>query len=213
MLESILFDMDGLLVDTEPILCKAVINALENQGIKLTEKEYFSHWTRNGRNIKDFIKEKNIDVDIEKYRKDKNGNYFSLIKNSPLLMDGAKDRVTELSQFYELGLVSSSSKDMIKIIIQTTKLQKYFSVIVASEDVKKEKPSPDSFLLAAQLLNIKPENCVVIEDAEKGIIAAKTAGMKAIAIPNLYTKDNDFSKADLVLDNLSQLTKEIIESI
>jgi len=213
MIKSILFDMDGLLVDTEPVLCKAVINALENQGITLTEKEYFSHWTRKGGSIKDFIKEKNIEVDIEKYRKDKNENYFSLIKNSPLLMGGAKDRVTKLSKFYELGLVSSSSKDMIKMIIQTTKLQKYFSVIVASEDVKREKPFPDSFLLAAQLLNIKPEGCIVIEDAEKGIIAAKTAGMKAIAIPNLYTKDNNFSEADLVLDNLSQLTKEIIESI
>lgn len=213
MVKRILFDMDGLLVDTEPLLCKSATIALKNQEINLIEQEYYSHWTRNGGGINDFIKEKKIGLDIEKYRKDKKDIYLGLLKTSLTLMPGAKEKVIEFSKNYEIALVSSSNRDMINLILEITGLKNYFSVFVASEDVKREKPAPDSFLLAAQLLNMKPENCVVIEDAEKGIVAAKSAGMKSIAIPNKYTKDNDFSKADIVLDNISKLSTEIIQSI
>lgn len=211
--KAILFDMDGVLVDTEPLLCEAVINALKKQNIRLTERDYYDHWTKDGKGIKDFISERKIDVDIPKYRGDKEQYYFSLIERSLRLMPGAFEKVNELSQKYKLGLVSSSNRKMIHTIIDKIKLKKYFSVIIADEDVEKAKPAPDGFLLAAKTLGLSNKDCIVIEDAEKGVTAAKQAGMKVIAVPNKYTLNNDFSKADAILKNMSKLGINLIESL
>jgi len=94
----------------------------------------------------------------------------------------------------------------VQAILKSADLEKYFLTIITAEDVKREKPAPDGFLLAAKNLRVDPRECFVIEDAEKGVIAAKDAGMKVIAIPNKKTSDNDFSRADLIIENIRSLT-------
>jgi HAD superfamily hydrolase (TIGR01509 family) len=128
------------------------------------------------------------------------------LKTNIPIFDGAKETIAELSKTYKLGLVSSSSRVFVHFILKSTDLEKYFFTIITAEDVEKEKPAPDCFLLAAERLAVEPEECVVIEDAEKGILAAKNAGMKAIAIPNKSTSDNDFSCANLILESIKSLT-------
>ena len=206
MIKSLLFDMDGILVDTEPILAKAVMLALAEQGICLTEQEYYDYWTKKGKGILGFVDEKNLPVDVNKYRTARNKRYLEFLKINIPVFDGVKETIVELSKTYKLGLVSSSRHKFVHFILKSTDLEKYFSTIITSDDVKEEKPAPDGFLLAAERLHVEPKECVIIEDAEKGILAAKNAGMKAIAIPNKYTRDNDFSCADLVLDSIKSLT-------
>ncbi len=84
---------------------------------------------------------------------------------------------------------------------------------VAKSDVVRTKPHPDIFLHAAEKMNAAPEQCVVIEDAEKGVPAAYAAGMKCIAVPNAHTADNDFSKATLVVDSLEEINCELIDRL
>jgi HAD superfamily hydrolase (TIGR01509 family) len=197
--------MDGILVDTEPIMARSVMLALAEQDIQLDEQDYYNNWTRKGNGIADYIKGKNLRLDIKKYRTFRNKVYLGFLKTNIPLISGAKETISELSKNYKLGLVSSSSRQFVYTILTSTDLMKYFLVVVSAEDVKREKPAPDGFLLAAKRLQVDPENCVVIEDAEKGIIAAKDAGMKVIAIPNGNTSDNDFSRADLVIENIKLL--------
>jgi beta-phosphoglucomutase-like phosphatase (HAD superfamily) len=93
----------------------------------------------------------------------------------------------------------------VQAILKSADLEKYFLTILTAEDVKREKQAPDGFLLAAKNLRADPRECVVIEDSEKGVIAAKDAGMKVIATPNKKTSDNDFSWADLIIENIRSL--------
>lgn len=198
--------MDGILVDTEPIMARAVMIALAEQGVNLAEQEYYDNWTRKGNGIIEFIKRKNLTVDVKKYRETRNKIYLEFLKTNIPVMSGANETIKELSKTYKLGLVSSSSREFVSFILKSTDLEKYFSTVITAEDVKKEKPAPDGFLLAAKRLRVNPKQCIVIEDAEKGVIAAKAAGMKVIAIPSVKTIDNDFSRADLIIDNIKSLT-------
>jgi len=214
MIKSLLFDMDGILVGTEPVMARAVMLALAEQGLRLTEQEYYNHWTRKGKGILDFVNEKRVPLDVKKYRSTRNRIYLEFLRINIPVLDGVKETIAELSKTYKLGLVSSSSREFVLFILKSIDLEKYFSTIITSEDVKEEKPSPEGFLLAAERLQVEPKECIVIEDAEKGILAAKNAGMKAIAIPNKYTSNNDFSCADLVLESIKSLTllKDTLET-
>jgi beta-phosphoglucomutase len=209
----LLFDMDGLLVDTEPIMARSVMLALADQGVYLHEQDYYDNWTRKGKGIVDYMKGKDLTLDIEKYRSVRNKTYLDFLKTNIPLMSGTKETIAELSKTYKLGLVSSSIREFVHTILKSTDLMQYFSTIITAEDVEREKPAPDGFLLAAKILRTDPKECIVIEDAEKGVIAAKAAGMKVIAIPNAKTNDNDFSNADLKLENLKSLiiSKNIFE--
>ena len=204
MIKAVIFDMDGLIVDTEPLLAKAVIIALKNQNLALTEHEYFEHWTKKGGNIRQFIQGKYIDFDFNRYRREKKEIFLSILKENVPLIRGVREKIQALRGRYLLALVSSSENEFIDSILVSTGLKRFFSVVIGSRDVKVEKPAPDGFLLAAERMNVKPEECVVLEDAEKGILAAKNANMKAIAIPNRYTMDNDFRKADQILSSISE---------
>ena len=213
MINTILFDMDGLLVDTEPVMCKSVIDSLKLQGIELSSEDFYKYWTRKGKLIAGFAREKGIDVDVAKYRDDRDIFCSKLIETSNLLMPNAYEAVENLSSEYKLALVSGSPRWTIDRILQNTKLEKFFPIIVGWDDVTSAKPDPEGFLLAAKALEVEAKNCVVIEDAQKGVAAASAANMKAIAIPNRYTKGNDFSEADLILKDISELTSQKINAL
>ena len=112
-----------------------------------------------------------------------------------------------------LALASSSYSDSVKAAVSVLGIASYFSVILSGDSVERIKPHPDIFLLASQKLGIPPADCVVLEDAEKGVVAARAAGMKCIAVPNRHTKGNDFSQATLVVSGLDQVTLAMIESL
>ena len=213
MIRAILFDMDGLLVDSEPVHAKNAIQALERQGVKISEKDFYAHWTRDGKTIHHFAKERAIPVDVPRYRQDKREAYPGLVKAHLKPMEGAAQKVRELAGHYKLALVSASTREEVRIILEHVGLADAFEVVLSCDDVQNPKPAPDAFLLAAERLGVKPGECLVLEDAWKGVEAAAAAGMKAVAIPCDYTKDNDFSKADKVLSSLRKLTPEMIDKL
>jgi beta-phosphoglucomutase-like phosphatase (HAD superfamily) len=93
------------------------------------------------------------------------------------------------------------------------KITKYFSHIISGDDVTKVKPDPEIFYLSANKLNVEISECVVLEDAQKGIDAAHAGGFKSIAIPNIHTNGNDFSKATMVLTDLSEVTPKLLSQL
>jgi len=112
-----------------------------------------------------------------------------------------------------LALTTSSKIESTMQVLQRAGLENTFEVIVTYEDYQRRKPDPESYLLTAKKLNLQPKDCVVIEDSYVGLCAAKSAGMKCIVIPNKYTKDQDFSKADLIVETADKIDIDLLKKM
>jgi len=213
MLKGILFDMDGIIVDSEEIHCKSYVDTFAKHNITLTDEEFYDLWTKKGLGVEDFTKIHGYKVDAARLKDEKGILFRKMIREDPRLIENADNVIKELSKKYRLALVSSSRRDDVYAVLDSTNLKQYFEVIVARYDVKNKKPAPDSFLLATKKLNLSVDEVVVIEDAEKGVLAAYNAGIKCVAIPTEITKDNDFSKATIILNNISEINDELLRTI
>lgn len=213
MITTVIFDLDGLLADTEPLHCCAYQIALEAASATLTEADYIEHWVRSGKGIAEWVNDHGLDLDPDEVRAHKSKCYLKLLSSSLRPMDGAVELLRTLSGKKTLALASSSYRDAVDGVLEGLQLAHYFKVIVSGLDVTKVKPAPDIFLAAARQAGAAPNECVVLEDAEKGVVAAFHAGMRCIAVPNRYTRRHNFSKATRVCSSLREVTLELIEAI
>ncbi len=210
MTAAVLFDLDGLLADTEPLHCLAYQEVLGRRGVILGEDQYVEHWVRNGRGIAEFLAKQGICADPEAIRVEKSALYRELIAKHAKPMPGALEILERLAPVAKLALASSSYPDAVAAVLAALDMSCYFDVVVTRTDVMRVKPEPDIFIVAARRLGVKPEKCVVIEDAEKGIVAAKRAGMRCLAVPNRFTRHHDFSAADMVVRSLDDINAEML---
>lgn len=213
MITSIIFDLDGLLADTERLHCMAYQDALRAYGAGITDHEYAEHWVRNGRGITEWISERGLTLDPIALRAHKSRCYLDLLISELRPMEGTLDVLERLHNRKKLALASSSYPDAVEGVLAGLGISHYFQVIVTGLDVPNVKPAPDIFLAAARRLGAIPSQCVVLEDAEKGVIAANLAGMRCIAIPNHHTRHHDFSKATRVCSSLNDVTLELLDTL
>jgi HAD superfamily hydrolase (TIGR01509 family) len=128
-------------------------------------------------------------------------------KNGPPWLPGALDTVRRLSDAFILGLASSSNRELIDAVLEAGGIADLFKATVSSEEVAGGKPAPDVYLEVARRLGVEPTECTAVEDSHNGIRAAKTAGMRCVAIPNPHFPPGDaVAEADLVLTSLAELT-------
>lgn len=207
MITTVIFDLDGLLADTEPLQMQAYQQALSEHGVVLTEDEYAQHWIRAGRGIDEFVADHQLSLVPAMVRRRKAQLYQSLLAASLRAMPGAPEMLEQLYQHKRLAVASSSPRSVVTQILQRLDFVRYLEMIAAREDAERAKPAPDIFLHVARRLAVEPSECVVVEDAEKGIVAAKQAGMCSIAVPNCYTRDNDFSAATYTVGSLSEVER------
>ncbi|PIN88836.1 hypothetical protein COU60_05425 [Candidatus Pacearchaeota archaeon CG10_big_fil_rev_8_21_14_0_10_34_76] len=212
MVNCVLFDKDGVIFDMEPVYARANVEVLGRYGMGLTDEEYFLHWTRNGGTLKGFLNGR-ADRDYDSIVKERREIIEGILRKGVPIIDGAEELLQRLRGSYLLSLVTSSHKDVTDIALEETGFRRYFDNVVTVEDVLRGKPDPEAFLLAAERLNADPSDCVVVEDAEKGIVAAHRAGMKSIAVYSPYTENNDFSLANVCVKDLREITLEMIASI
>lgn len=186
-IKAVLFDMDGLMIDSEPLHLQAFNNVLEKYGKHLTEEE----------NTKRY-------VGFSKTREDK--TVTKKLRNNVVALPGLMELLTDLKKDgYKIAIASSSRLETIKIVIGGLKISSLIGIVASTDEVEHGKPAPDVYLLAAKKLGMNPLECLVLEDAPRGVEAGKSAGMKVFAIPSSYTKGQDFSKADKVLTSLSEV--------
>ena len=179
MITTVIFDLDGLLADTERLHCQAYRDALQAEGIPLTEDEYAEHWVRSGKGIADWLNERGLKRDPLELRAVKSKRYLDLLACSLRPMAGALDLLETLHGKKKLALASSSYRDAVDGVLHGLKIGHYFQAIVSGLDVARVKPAPDIFLAAALQVDAIPSECLVLEDAEKGIVAAHLAGMRS----------------------------------
>jgi HAD superfamily hydrolase (TIGR01509 family) len=213
MITTVIFDLDGLLADTERLHCQAYQDALLRYGAVLTESEYADHWVRAGKGIGDWVSIRGLSLDPLALRTYKSNRYLQLLTVSLRPMDGALALLQSLHGKKTLALASSSYRDAVDAVLHGLNITHYFKAVVSGLDVARVKPAPDIFLAAARAVGVDPAECVVLEDAEKGVLAAHQAGMACIAVPNEHTRGHNFSKATRICASLNEITVQLIEEL
>jgi HAD superfamily hydrolase (TIGR01509 family) len=211
--QLVICDLDGLLADTERLHCRAYQETFRQYGIEISDAQYAEHWIRAGKGVTEWVREHRLTLDIPRIREQKSQRYLELLETALQPMAGAHDLLTRLSGHVCLALASASYQHWVDRVLHNLQMTSFFDVIVSGDHVTRSKPFPDIFLYAAAQCGVAPTHCVVLEDAEKGVMAAVRAGMKVIAVPNEHTRWNDFSSATKVVASLHDVTLELLTSL
>ena len=209
---GIIFDFDGLLADSEPYHYLAYNEVFQRYGHSLNKDEYWVEWTSKGKGIAGEIDRHKLHLNVDpiKLREQKFELYSRYCQNGDIrLYPESLEIIKLLKTIYPIAIASGSWKHDITAILKNAEVENIFDVILGKESAKKEKPHPDIFLNAAKALQHDPSQCIVIEDALKGLSASKAAGMSCIIIRNQLNQNIDFSEADLIFSSLSDFLTTI----
>lgn len=217
MIQAVLFDLDGVLIETEHETFKFYQNYLaEHYGIELTDDDFKY---KAGRKSVDFwnavlTPKQRLLVDTKKITALKRNLFGAQPQNFIKKVPGGGELLIALKhEKFKIALASQNEIAMINAAIDWLNVRQYFEVLLSIDDVERLKPDPEIYLLAARKLGIKPEACVVIEDSQDGIGAAKNAGMLCIAIKHPYTPPGDTARADIAVRALNEITAAMIHSL
>ena len=215
MAEAVIFDLDGILVDTEYYKFKAWQEAFRTIAIEMDHEEFLQEWVLKGTSFLEYLKKRGRDgVAVEDdLRPIVNEHYLKSIDTEVCLLPGAGEALDRLGAEFPVGLATSSHRLYADRILDKFDITDKFQAIACGSEVERLKPDPDVLLLVAERMGVEPKACVNIDDAPKGVMGAKNAGMKAIAIPTKDTQFGDFDEADIVLPNLDEVTAELVRMI
>jgi HAD superfamily hydrolase (TIGR01509 family) len=214
VIEAVVFDLDGVLLDSEQVWDEARERLAEERGgrwharaqrdmmgMSSTEWSRYMHETIGLPEPPEEINREVVERLAATYR-----------EHLPAL-PGAKEAVERLAARWPLGLASSSNRELIDLALELLGVRQLFAVTVSSEEVARGKPAPDVYLEAARRLGVDPARAAAVEDSHNGILSAKAAGMRVVAIPNGHFPPDKVTveHADVVLDSLDELTPEAVE--
>lgn len=206
MIRGILFDNDGVLVNTEHLYYETTRDVLKKAGIELTPIDFVEYFLRQGRGAWHFLEEKNFsEAEIDEYRQERNENYFKLISEKNTLLPGVKTAIKQLSKKYKLGIVTSCRRKHFEAIHNNTDILKYFEFCLVREDYDKSKPNPEPYLYGMEKIGLSKEELVIVEDSERGLKSAVAADIKCIVIPQGFTIGGNFTGCWKELKDISEI--------
>ncbi|MFX1552230.1 MAG: HAD family hydrolase, partial [Promethearchaeota archaeon] len=208
----IIFDMDGVLADTGPIHFESWAKLAAEIGVNFTREMFEDTFGQQSPTITRKLVGPKADEDlVEKWANLKEQYYREMIIEKLMPLPGVIRIIKELKlEGFKLAIGSSGPPENVELLLSQLKIKPFFDLIITAADIEKGKPEPDVFLKVANILNINPKSCMVIEDAPVGIEAAKRAGMISIAITTTHNK-KELSDAQLIIKDLTEITlKDII---
>lgn len=210
MIKAVIFDMDGVIIDSEPFHYKVFKEYIRSKfDLTISDEEYSTFIGTTNQYIFATLQEKykflgDIATFIQEYEEKCLHYLLSTTTERPI--KGVDVLVKNIHQNkIKLALASSSPKKVIDIVLDMFKLEQFFDVKVSGQEVANSKPAPDIFLRAAELLELFPEDCLVFEDSRNGVAAAKAAGMKCIGYYNPNSGNQDLSRADHIIESFAEV--------
>ena len=214
MLSVIIFDLDGLLVDSEPLQFQAYQKAFADFGIEFNRGDW-PKWHQLEASASRWIGAHNLVVDAEAVRAKKKEYYDELVDNKLTLKPGARKLIESISDSYRLCVASGSRSESIEKCLDRFSLTPYFERQFSATTVARKKPYPDVYLHALSRMQVSGENAIAIEDSMSGLKAATAAGIKCIICPDKFNpaEPSELGDASLVLDSLEDLTSSKLIAI
>ena len=215
--QAIVFDFDGVLVDSEPLHLAAYQQVCSSLGVELTPEDYCANYL--GYDDEEVFRKLQAAYGWELDEKalqallaEKTRVFDEVLDRTDVLYPEAEECVQRLAQDFPLGIASGALRHEIEMILRRTRLYEHFRFIVAAGDTPHSKPWPDPYVRAAQLHGISASACVAIEDSRRGIQAAKTAGLKCIGVSTTYPA-SQLGAADHVIESLGELSSGLVRSL
>lgn len=211
-MKAVIFDMDGVLVDSQPYHFKADIETMSEYGVVKDQKFYekFAGTLTSDRMriLKDLFK---LDIPVEEMVKKREDMILEIMAREDIKpVSGIPEFLKSIkNRGLKTAVASSSGYDLIGLILSRLGISEYFDSITSGNDVKRGKPDPDVFLLAAERIGVNPRDCFVVEDSENGVKAAKSAGMKALGYINPTSGNQCLDMADFITDDFKKVNIEM----
>jgi HAD superfamily hydrolase (TIGR01509 family) len=211
--EAVVFDLDGVLLDSEQVWDEVREQLVRERGGRWHDRAQIEmmgmssvEWARHMHDELG-VPDPPDEISAEVVRR-----LEQVYRKRLPLIDGAEEAVERLAARWPLGLASSSNRELIDLVLDLSGLARLFRVTVSSEEVARGKPAPDVYLEAARRLGVPPGRCVAVEDSENGIRAGKAAGMRVVAIPNPHFPPGDeaLALADVTLGSLAELSPSTV---
>lgn len=214
MIKVVIFDLDGLLIDSQPLQYEAYNQVFTKYGFPLTHENWWD-WVHGSINQKTWIQKNNLPLAPEKIRAEKKQIYNKLIIEKLRLKPGAQNLVNRLFGKFRLCIASSSRIESIMLVLEKFNLKSQFEMVTSDTEMIKGKPHPDIFLKTIEIMNVKSMESIVIEDSIVGLKAAQSAGIKCIICPDSFVQidRSAYSQADKIVNDLNEITIDMIEKL
>jgi HAD superfamily hydrolase (TIGR01509 family) len=215
VIAAVVFDLDGVLVDTETVWDDVREALVRERGGRWHERAQADMMGMSSLEWSRYMHEElGLSESPQAINDEVVGRMLVRYRADLPLIDGAVPAVERLADAFPLALASSSNRPLIDAVLQTSGLERHFAATVSSEEVARGKPAPDVFLEAARRLGVEPRLCAAIEDSSNGLRAAHAAGMRVIALPNAhYPPGTDaLALADVVVGALDELTADVVQA-
>jgi HAD superfamily hydrolase (TIGR01509 family) len=210
VIQAILWDNDGVLVDTEHLYFEATRAALESLGVAMTLDQYREISLRQGRSCFDLARDEGArEEDIRRVRDQRDLSYHARMHEGVPLLDGVHETLSALHGRLPMAIVTTTDTPNFDAIHGPHDTHRFFDFVLANGMYEHSKPHPAPYLTAAAKLGLAPEACLVVEDSERGLQAATRAGMKCLVIPHALTTGGDFGAAHRVLSSVRDVPQVV----
>jgi HAD superfamily hydrolase (TIGR01509 family) len=213
---AVVFDLDGVLLDSEQVWNEAKEELVRERGGTWREEAPHDMMGMSSLEWSAYLHEElGVDLEPDEISDAVVARLEQIYRERLPLLDGAVAAVERLAEGWPLGLASSSNREIIDLFLELSGLARRFRVTVSSEEVERGKPAPDVYLETARRLAVEPEACVAIEDSSNGIKAARAARMAVIALPNPHYPPGaeELAGADVRMGSLRELTPELVAGL
>jgi HAD superfamily hydrolase (TIGR01509 family) len=211
LIKAVLWDNDGILVDSEFAFYEVTRNAFADLGLELTKDVWGLRYLGEGTSSREIARDMGGDpAEFNRILNDRNARYRELLrKESPPVRSRVRETLSRLSGRVKLGIVTGSHRDQFYHMHQSSGLPNLFDVIITGDDCKESKPDPGLYLAALEALDLEAGECIAVEDTRRGLLAALNAGVACVVVPTELTRMQDFTGALAVEDEISAVLKYI----
>jgi HAD superfamily hydrolase (TIGR01509 family) len=212
MWSTLLWDHDGVLVETEGLYFQATREILASAGVELTRELYEQLFLVEGKGAFHLVRDLQA-PQIDALRAKRDARYAELLAGGDLLIPGALAVLQRLRARFRMAIVTSSKRAHFEVIHRQSALPAQFELILTREDYVNSKPEPEPYLRAVERMGVAPAECLVIEDSERGLRAAKAAGLTCWVVASELTRASDFARADRRFEDLAALEHALAGSV